>query len=175
MLEQKKKLPLPEKFAILLARPETEAYLRMENGRLYRLGSLTREGERGLALALEEEHTPLGRALVEALWFTKPAALQNHSGRGVGVPLPYRRFVLCEKTVGDTKIRREPGHGFRLGVVCDRRCGSRRLDKCGGASGARVCGMAFGPFGASEIRSVRNTKTNVRNMCNLSETQKNSN
>ena len=75
MLEQKKKLPLPEKFAELLARPETEAYLRMEHGRLYRLGSLTREGERGLALALEEEHTPLGRVLVEALWVTKPAAV----------------------------------------------------------------------------------------------------
>lgn len=75
MLEQKKKLPLPEKFAELLARPECEAYFRMEDGRLYTCGALTRESETGLALALEEEHTPLGRALIEALWFTKPASV----------------------------------------------------------------------------------------------------
>jgi hypothetical protein len=53
----------------------TEAYITFENGMCFRCSTLTRIKENICALALEEEHTDLGRALVDALWFSHPIYL----------------------------------------------------------------------------------------------------
>ena len=73
MQKKIEKLALPENFARLLEKPDCRKYLRFSRNRLFVCPSLTRTGEKGLVLALEEEHTDLGRALIEALWFERPA------------------------------------------------------------------------------------------------------
>jgi hypothetical protein len=52
-----------------------EAYMTFENGSCFRCLALTQIKENVFALALEEEHTDLGRALVDALWFSHPVQL----------------------------------------------------------------------------------------------------
>lgn len=69
MQRKKEKPALPQCFAKLLEKPDCRKYLRFSENRLFVCQSLTRTGEKGLVLALEEEHTDLGRELVEALWF----------------------------------------------------------------------------------------------------------
>ena len=73
MQKKKEKLALPERFAGLLEKPDCRKYLRFSGNRLFVCPSLMRTGEKGLVLALEEEHTDLGRSLIEALWFERLA------------------------------------------------------------------------------------------------------
>jgi hypothetical protein len=51
---------------------KNEAYITFKDGTCFCCPTLTRTGENCCALALEEEHTDLGRALVDALWFFHP-------------------------------------------------------------------------------------------------------
>lgn len=81
MQRKKEKLSLPDRFARLLEKPDCRKYLRFSGNRLFVCPSLTRTGEKGLVLALEEEHTDLGRALIEALWFERQAEVILEAGK----------------------------------------------------------------------------------------------
>jgi hypothetical protein len=52
-----------------------DTYISFEDGQIFHCPSLTEISEGRFVMALEEEHTDLGRALVEALWFSHPVRL----------------------------------------------------------------------------------------------------
>ena len=63
---------LPEKALQALSDPDCKKYIKFADGQTFFCPSLVSLDSCILALALEEEHTRLGRALVAALWFERP-------------------------------------------------------------------------------------------------------
>ena len=72
---------LPSKALALLKRPACRKYVRFAGGKTFLFPTLASPDGRILALALEEEHTEPGRALVDALWFSRPVCVILDDGK----------------------------------------------------------------------------------------------
>jgi len=71
-MAEKKETALPREALELLWAPGCGRYLAFADGQVFRCPSLSSPDGKVLALALLEEHTDFGRALVDALWFSHP-------------------------------------------------------------------------------------------------------
>lgn len=114
MGEMWKGFELPEEWMQLLSKQTIKKYIEFPDGDTFFCPSLTCLDRRILALALEEEHTDLGRELVAALWFARPVRIileVDGEIRGVEACV-YRCHIagplFTEKLI---EFRREnPGH-----------------------------------------------------------------
>lgn len=79
--KQEQDRELPSKALALLKRPACRKYVRFAGGKTFLFPTLASPDGRILALALEEEHTEPGRALVDALWFSHPVCVILDDGK----------------------------------------------------------------------------------------------
>lgn len=81
---QKKQPRLPPPSALeLLKAPDCRKYIRFADGKTVLFPSLSSPDGQILALALEEEHTEAGRALLDALWFSHPVCVILDDGNRI--------------------------------------------------------------------------------------------
>ncbi|MCI8598569.1 MAG: hypothetical protein HFJ10_09010 [Lachnospiraceae bacterium] len=78
-----KGLELPDRWLSPLSDTNTKKYIRFPDSQTFFCPSLDSFDGRVLALALEEEHTDFGRALVAALWFDRPVQMILKTGKEI--------------------------------------------------------------------------------------------
>lgn len=79
--KRKQAQELPPKALKLLENPACRKYICFAGGKTFLFPTLASPDGRILALALEEEHTEPGRALVDGLWFSRPVCVVLDDGK----------------------------------------------------------------------------------------------